>query len=107
MIKRIASILVKLATATNSDDNSTAEATALTARSLLGLVHQRHFDLLRDIADHVLEDSADTSETGGSDGKKRRKKRTNELLASFSLVRTSAIPVTSFSTLMLCTRATL
>jgi len=80
-------MLVRLSTVTSSDDGSAAEATALAARSLLSLVHQRHFELLRNIADDVLADTVGATDARGSDDKKGRKKRTNDLLASFSLVR--------------------
>ncbi|KAL4062956.1 hypothetical protein V8B97DRAFT_2026593 [Scleroderma yunnanense] len=79
MMKRITSMLVRLSC---PDDCPAADATAPAARLLLGLVHQRHFELLRDIADDIASTGANV---GGSHDKMERKKRTDELLASFSL----------------------
>ncbi|KAG6334786.1 hypothetical protein ID866_4304 [Astraeus odoratus] len=81
----ITSVLVRLATASAEDENELSESIGAAARSLLGLVHQRHFELLRDIADEAVV-STDVGESNKEkDDKKEHKKRTNELLASFSL----------------------
>lgn len=56
------------------------------ARSLLGLIHQRSFELLRHVADQVFAETVPTREINNSDERKERRKRTDELLASFSLV---------------------
>ncbi|KAI6147846.1 hypothetical protein BKA82DRAFT_4145263 [Pisolithus tinctorius] len=74
--KAIAALLVRLAT---SDGNAgSTEAIASAARLLLALVHQRNFELLRGVAEDVVADLK-------CDAQKEWKKRTNNLLASFSL----------------------
>lgn len=81
--KAIAALLVRLAT---SDGNAgSTEAIASAARSLLALVHQRNFELLRGVAEDVIADCISPSDDSKSDAQKERKKRTNNLLASFSL----------------------
>ncbi|KAI6022898.1 hypothetical protein BKA83DRAFT_89928, partial [Pisolithus microcarpus] len=88
MTKTITAMLVRLATsvASASEENvSLTEATVHAARSLLALVHQRHFELLRDVAEDVVADSVSLGDEGANDHKKGRMKRTNSLLASFSL----------------------
>ncbi|KIO05768.1 hypothetical protein M404DRAFT_103232, partial [Pisolithus tinctorius Marx 270] len=81
--KAIAALLVRLAT---SDGNAgSTEAIASAARSLLALVHQRNFELLRGVAEDVVADCISPSDDSKSDAQKQRKKRTNNLLASFSL----------------------
>ena len=81
VVKEISRILVRIAASTPDADlgeaeSETREETIRVARSLLSLVHQRHLELLRGVADDVL------SEVGVNG----RKKTASELLASFSLV---------------------
>ncbi|KAI6037989.1 hypothetical protein EDC04DRAFT_2699173 [Pisolithus marmoratus] len=88
VIKTVTAMLVPLATSVDltSDGNvGSTEAAASAARSLLALVHQRHFELLRDIAEDVVADGISPSDDGVRGDQKERKKRTNNLLASFSL----------------------
>ena len=81
VVKEISRILVRIAASTPDADlgeaeSETREEAIRVARSLLSLVHQRHLELLRGVADDVL------SEVGVNG----RKKTASELLASFSLV---------------------
>ncbi|KAI5990429.1 hypothetical protein EDD15DRAFT_2388798 [Pisolithus albus] len=88
MTKTITAMLVRLATSVTSaseENVGLTEANAHAASSLLALVHQRHFELLRDVAEDVAADSVSLSDEGVNDHKKERMKRTNSLLASFSL----------------------
>ncbi|KAI6126293.1 hypothetical protein EDD16DRAFT_1553513 [Pisolithus croceorrhizus] len=86
--KTITALLVRLATSVTSaseENAASTEATARAARSLLALVHQRHFELLRNVAGDVVVDGVSLSDEGINDHKKERTKRINSLLASFSL----------------------
>ncbi|KAI6117492.1 hypothetical protein EV401DRAFT_2197674 [Pisolithus croceorrhizus] len=88
MTKTITAMLVRVAmsvTSTSEENVGSTEATAHAARSLLALVHQRHFELLRDVAGDVVVDGVSLSDEGINDHKKERMKRINSLLASFSL----------------------
>lgn len=92
VVKEISRILVRIAASTPDADlgeaeSETREETIRVARSLLSLVHQRHLELLRGVADDVL------SEVGVNG----RKKTASELLASFSLV-SAALAVGIFVT---------
>ncbi|KIJ60905.1 hypothetical protein HYDPIDRAFT_42974 [Hydnomerulius pinastri MD-312] len=88
IIKEVSSILVRLSMSAHVESGEgakeTTEKTANAAHSLLSLVHQRHPELLRDVADKVLTEATASSEES-SDDRKERRKRGNELLASFSL----------------------
>ncbi|KIJ18295.1 hypothetical protein PAXINDRAFT_97715, partial [Paxillus involutus ATCC 200175] len=89
VIEEVSTILIRLAvSATNAESGEAAgktnEKIAHAARSLLSLVYQRHLELLRGVADDVLAEVGGRSEES-SDDRKERKKRANELFASFSL----------------------
>lgn len=85
VVKELSRILVRLASSPSDADHGAAEAemrekTIRAARSLLSLVHQRHPELLRGIADGVLPEAGEPNED-----RTEPKKMENELLASFSL----------------------
>jgi len=97
IVKELSRILVRLATLPPVADHGAVEAeirekNIRTARSLLALVHQRHLELLRGVADDVLSEAGDPNED-----RKERKKMVNGLLSSFSLVSDS-LPVGIFKT---------
>ena len=88
VVKELSRILVRLATLLPHAEQGTTDAevrkkTIRAARSLLSLVHQRHLELLKDAADEVL---SEVKAGDPNEDRKERKKMTNELLASFSLV---------------------
>lgn len=93
VVKELARILVRLATLPPDADLGTVEAgtreeTIRVARSLLSLVHQRHLELLRGVADDVLSEVRVKAGESNED-RKKRKKKASELLTSFSLVSKS------------------
>lgn len=86
LVKELSRILVRLATLPPVADHDAVETeirenNIRVARSLLALVHQRHPELLRGVADDVLSEAGDPNED-----RKERKKMVNGLLTSFSLV---------------------
>lgn len=82
----IVSMLIRTATSMSSlSGGSHSGVDPAAARSLLGLIHQRSFELLRHVADQVFAETVPTREINNSDERKERRKRTDELLASFSL----------------------
>ena len=90
VVKEISRILVRIAASTPDADlgeaeSETREETIRVARSLLSLVHQRHLELLRGVADDVLSEVG-VNAGESNKGKNGRKKTASELLASFSLV---------------------
>lgn len=90
VVKELARILVRLATLSPDTDPAVVEAekreeTIRVARSLLSLVHQRHLELLRSVADGVLSE-AGVKAGESSEDRKERRKMASELLTSFSLV---------------------
>ncbi|KAI9571928.1 hypothetical protein HD554DRAFT_2300345 [Boletus coccyginus] len=85
LVKELSRILVRLATLPPVADHGAVETeirenNIRVARSLLALVHQRHLELLRGVADDVLSEAGDPNED-----RKERKKMVNGLLTSFSL----------------------
>ena len=101
VVKEISRILVRIAASTADADlgeaeSETREETIRVARSLLFLVHQRHLELLRGVADDVLSEVGVNAGESNM-GKNGRKKTASELLASFSLV-SAALAVGIFVT---------
>ena len=98
VIKELSRILVRLATLPSDVDHGTVEAetrekTTRVARSLLSLLHQRHLELVRGVADQALSEAAGEP----IEDKKERRKTANDLLASFSLV-SDALSIGVFKT---------
>ncbi|KAH7908681.1 hypothetical protein BJ138DRAFT_1128268 [Hygrophoropsis aurantiaca] len=77
LIKQVSALLIRIVVSEDTNHDSSA-------RALLALVHQRHFELLRKVAGIVLEETADVSEEDNS--RKTRKKKLDDLLLSFSSV---------------------
>ncbi|KAG8215319.1 hypothetical protein J3R82DRAFT_8910 [Butyriboletus roseoflavus] len=85
VIKELSRILIRLAALPRDADpgavdTETREKTIRVARSLLSLVHQRHLELLRGVADDVLSEAGESNED-----RKEHRTMANELLTSFSL----------------------
>ena len=88
VVKELSCILVHLATLLPHAEQGTTHAevrekTIRASRSLPSLVHQRHLELLKGVADDVL---SEVKAGDPNEDRKERKKMTNEFLTSFSLV---------------------
>ncbi|OJA15136.1 hypothetical protein AZE42_07566 [Rhizopogon vesiculosus] len=85
VLKHLVSSLIRIIVAGN-DEESDETSMINAARALLALVHQRHIGLLRDAVDESVDDGEGVNE--GEDQrvkKKDRKKKTDELMVSFSV----------------------
>lgn len=98
VVKELSRILIRLTTLPPDADPGTVETETReknirVARSLLSLVHQRHLELLRGVADDVLSEACVKAGESNED-KKERRRMANELLTSFSLVSEAlSIPI--------------
>ncbi|OAX34660.1 hypothetical protein K503DRAFT_428951 [Rhizopogon vinicolor AM-OR11-026] len=85
VLKHLVSSLIRIIVAGN-DEESNETSMINAARALLALVHQRHVGLLRDAVGENIDDKEGVNE--GEDQrvkKKDRKKKTDELMVSFSV----------------------